>query len=353
MITLLPFKSNLLRISIKTYAPLIIIAIFLYSYIFSFLTYSNSELAFQFLTFSFILLLIYPLLEYKFDFNKIVKISGIILTFFSLLIFLLFTLNINNPLFVMIFDFLIDYGLIAIGYRGFFGSQQLFIHFGSIPFLFIPANLFFIDFLENKKARNLTIYLIMVSMILLSSSRALFLGIVLSTFLIIVNHQKNKLKFPLIISTSILFSFIVLYLFYNSTFFDLTDVSNMVKIGDASSFFSSINTFSFFFGNGLASYYFAAGRGFLIAHTENTLLDSLRYFGFPLTAVIFILLIFPSKKISFSVFNNYNLIFSIYLLMSLTNPILFNSVGAIVILWYWYKKFNNSSLYHFNNTVKA
>jgi hypothetical protein len=63
------------------------------------------------------------------------------------------------------------------------------------------------------------------------------------------------------------------------------------------------------------------------------------------TCIFFIILIFPirfnnGKWLFISPFNNdevrpYFITFIFYLMMAMTNPMLFNSYGMIVVVWYW------------------
>jgi hypothetical protein len=91
------------------------------------------------------------------------------------------------------------------------------------------------------------------------------------------------------------------------------------------------------FGEGLASYYYSSGVNQTVAHTEVTPLDLARYFGLPLTVVACLAFLFPllkrdaySGKARAAV-----VIVVIYLGISLTNPVLGNSYGLVVVLWYW------------------
>jgi hypothetical protein len=66
-------------------------------------------------------------------------------------------------------------------------------------------------------------------------------------------------------------------------------------------------------------------------------LDMVRYFGFPLAFLLYFFLIFPVFKL-----NSYKgqgkealMIFLIYVAMSMANPIFINSIGSLIILWYW------------------
>ena len=76
----------------------------------------------------------------------------------------------------------------------------------------------------------------------------------------------------------------------------------------------------------------------MAAHTENSLFDTVRYLGLILTFVTYSNILFPKINFKFPRKNIEDLIIIfIYLIMSMTNPILFNSLGGILILWYWSK----------------
>jgi hypothetical protein len=127
------------------------------------------------------------------------------------------------------------------------------------------------------------------------------------------------------------------YLLAYTTVFSLGDVGNATKVGHAESFLEHLSPSTMLFGEGLASYYYSSGVNQTVAHTEVTPLDMARYFGLPLTVLLYVALLFPilkrgaySGKARTAV-----VIFVIYLGISLTNPVLFNSYGLIVVLWYW------------------
>ena len=100
-----------------------------------------------------------------------------------------------------------------------------------------------------------------------------------------------------------------------------------------------MNFFNFFLGEGLASYYYSEGSGALKAYTEVTPLDMLRYFGFILTPILYLFLLFPSKRVRAYFGENFLffVVFFMYVVNSMTNPTMFNSYGFLIVLWYWSK----------------
>lgn len=317
-------------------APVGILLIYLYGYIKAYSSDSDLDLAFQFMIFSVMLFLIYPISENKIDFNKVIMISGLFLTFATFLLYILMVYKVefigSNTL-IKLFK---EYGSISMGYRGFFGDPTLFVHFGSAPFLFLPGCLFFKKAIDNKSLKDYVILCLIILAMVLSSSRALILGFILAALLLVFNKLKGYSKvfgtYFLLIIIAVMF----VYLGVNSSVFDLNDFSNNIKVGDAKSFFENIDVGNFVLGDGLAAYFYAGGRGSYSAHTENTLFDTLRYFGFIFTTMLYIFILFPTTNFSkIARSSDAVIIFSIYLAMSLTNPILFNSLGGLIIIWYW------------------
>ena len=162
----------------------------------------------------------------------------------------------------------------------------------------------------------------------------------------------NKILF-LAICIPIVLIFIA-YLIDNTSVFSSGDSSNFVKIGHFESFLENINFTNFLFGEGLASIYFSKGRGAMLAQTEITPVDMLRYFGFILAPLLYFVIFFPVKKLASYLGSNslYAVLFLIYVLNSFTNPTMFNSYGLLVVLWYWSKILNQSNLILVSNINK-
>ena len=341
-----------------TLAPIIILIVYIYGYIRSFASHSDQALALQFMIFTVILFLIYPIVENDVDLERIVKVCGVVLSIISLLLYIIFVKKINFIGSDSIFSFFEKYGLLAMGYRGFFGESKLFVHFGSVPFLYLPGCLYFDEYLKTRSKTILVILGIILTAMVLSTSRALVLGFMLGAVVLVVRRMKGYDKALLLIALVVVSTLALAYMLFNSSMFDASENSNRIKIGDAKSFLDNINLVNLLIGDGLGSYYFAGGRGGLRAHTENTLLDTVRYFGVILTFIIYITLTVPTTNIS-RIRENVDklLIFAIYILMSITNPILLNSVGGIIILWYWRSVYTSTieteDINEFNEYSKA
>lgn len=345
---------------ISSLAPFIIIGIFLYGFLLS-VIFGNcdSDLARQFLLSSFLLLLVFPIMNYEINFDKIIKIGGWILIICDLLfvlyaadkhsIHLLFNMEVIAPYVTrfiptQLIETIEKYSETAVGIRGFFGEGSGMIHLGTIPFLYLPICLWFNDFLDTHKLRRLIPIVISVILIIISTSRALLLLSVIMCACLFVIHANTFLgktfRFLLVAGIGI---GAVIYIAFNSTVFSPTEESNLVKIGHIFSAFSDMDVFQALFGRGLGSLYYSSGLGKVIAHTEITLLDYFRYVGIPLALTIYFQLLCPSldrigkvSGIGGSIFA-FNLILFGYLVISLTNPVLINSMGFLVIIWYWTK----------------
>lgn len=335
-VTLLQIITNR-SYTLPTVVPFIILTIFMYGFLNSLVGNSDMNLAIQFILSVFILFLIFTIQYNNIDIEKLIKLSGIVLMIANIIFYMLALNKLSFYGSDIILEKFYKYGLASVGFRGFFGEANLFYSLGTIPFLYLPACLFFKDFLRTKKKITLLIVFFMVETMIVSSSRALVIGFVLcvTTLLFLKFKGLNRVIIGILIIFIISASF--KYLYFNSSLFSIDEYSNSVKIGHTISFIHNLTFKKFFLGDGLASYYYSSGISRYVAHTEITVLDMCRYFGFILTFILYYKLIFPvCGLISCKGVSKDNIvIFLTYLIMSVTNPILFNSFGVIVILWYW------------------
>jgi hypothetical protein len=171
-----------------------------------------------------------------------------------------------------------------------------------------------------------------------TAARGLWAICLLSVFFIFLWNLKLNNRFFVILLSIPVILIGLYFILFNTTILDSSDVSNNVKFGHITSFFDNLNIVNFFIGDGLASYYYSKGTAKITAHTEVTPVDMLRYFGFILTPILYAVITFPKRKHILTEKNKvYFIIFGLWLLNSFTNPIMFNSYGLIVILWYWSK----------------
>lgn len=338
MIGLLLFKLSGKSI-LYTFSPIIIFIIFFYGFIMSLFNNVDRGLSIQMLTSVFLLFLIYPIERYKIDLDRIVKLSGIILSISTGLFYFILFMG-NGAAYEQVFmDIFNKYSSGAFGVREYGEEMTFMFHLGTVPFLFLPFSLYCIAFFKDRKLSHFFAMLIIMGAIISSASRGLifvsllsFLGIIFLNFKMVPRIILLFISLPLII-------FVLQYFILNTTVFSSDEVSNNAKIGHLTSFFNNLNLKNFIIGDGLATYHFTTGSNSLKAQTEITPLDMFRYFGFILTLLLYAAIIFPSRKLkAYSIEKGkYTMIFFLYVVLSFTNPIFFNSFGLLVVLWYWSK----------------
>lgn len=333
------FSITTPRQKIGTYAPFFIFFIFLYGYILSFFNYSSRPLSTQLLISVLVLFMIYVVTLYNINMDRIIKISGIILAIFTGIFYYVLTIG-QGTFYAEIFRSIFEqYSLGSIGERSFSEESTMMFHLGTTPFLYLPFSLYFISFLKEKTWKNFIALIILGLAILSSASRGLIIGTFLS-MLVILFFLSGKVVRLLFISITIpIIIVIIQYLNSNTLILSSTEQSNSAKIGHAISFVDQLTPMNFFTGNGLGAYYYSIGKNGLAAETEITPLDMLRYLGFLFGPLLYLVILVPSKRVSNYLGENrmYVIIFTIYLLLSFTNPILFNSFGLLIVLWYWSK----------------
>jgi hypothetical protein len=120
-----------------------------------------------------------------------------------------------------------------------------------------------------------------------------------------------------------------------ATLFDPNEASNSVKLlmlNDYAAIFSDPS--NLVFGKGLGSYEYWSGRGYKF-DTELTYLEIIRNFGLLLGGLMILLLIYPIVY-AFILHRSYKeknivLAYAAYLVMSMSNPLLFSSMGILIL----------------------
>lgn len=99
-------------------------------------------------------------------------------------------------------------------------------------------------------------------------------------------------------------------------------------------------------GDGLGGFYltsYSPTEQKMLAQTEITFLDHCRYFGIPLSLTMWLSMIFPKwngfvadiKKWKIWQVKEELTVLLIYFVWAQLNPVLFNSFGLAIVLWYW------------------
>lgn len=328
--------------------PFLLIVFFCAYYLFGLTGVQDKQLANQYFFVILSLLLIIPIYKFDISIEESFIYCSIFLSIFILYIsaqYFLSILGFELPLasfFITIFK---NYELGFIGFRNFGSFNPPMLHFISSPVLFISFSLIFIQLIERVSLVKLLQFVLLFIAIALSGSRGLVLFSLISCVALYLVTASRIRKVIIFIFVGVMSMLALSALINNGvTLFDPSEKSNSVKLGHAISFIDIINGQMLMFGNGLASVYYSIGSQAYKAQTELMILDLIRYFGLLGAIFFYVTLLFPlsitnSGKLNFhKVDINRFIIFFIYLFMASTNPILLNSFGVIVILWYWSSK---------------
>ena len=118
-------------------------------------------------------------------------------------------------------------------------------------------------------------------------------------------------------------------------------------------YFEQLNLKQGLIGDGMGSYYltsYSPTTQEMLAQTEITFLDHCRYFGIPLSMTIWLSMIFPKwngiaadvRKWKIWQAKEELAVLLIYFVWAQLNPVLFNSFGLVIVLWYWNILFSKS-----------
>ncbi|QAY35600.1 hypothetical protein ETN89_09910 [Photobacterium damselae subsp. damselae] len=223
------------------------------------------------------------------------------------------------------------YNIFSLDERNIGFGKILYSRLISVPILFVAFSQLLFEMKYNNKKPYFGLFLFSM-VIIFSFTRALiFCYLCIILFYLLHNSSIYKRAVAIILIVLSIISIVM------SGTLSLKETSNQTKIEDISNFVNHIeeNNSILLIGDGIGSYFYRTGKG-LYAKTENTVTDFVRYFGLPLTFIIFISLFFPFKFKWNSKNKFYFVSFFLYSLMSITNPTLFNSFGCIAIIWYWY-----------------
>lgn len=345
------------KITTNFIAPILILLVFFVGFCQGMVLGCDASLAKQFLLSTMLLFLIYPINHYRVDMRRVVRADSY-LYFLFYIVFLIYGLGTDmlptsavvrsaaqslgiGPI-TAIGKLLYTYGAASMGSRSFFSDSGVMIHLGSVPFLLVPVGVFADEAFRKTTEKKREIWDLLLCgfcMVLafLSTSRALMMGILCVIAMSFLYHSGAKTKLWALIAVVVAGISVVAFLLTKSNMFSMEESSNSIKMGHITGYFDFMNIKNVLIGNGLASEYYSNGAARLLAHTEITLLDYMRYFGVIPALLVYALLFFPcvGYKKKEKLFNLQFAIFAVYVFMSLTNPVLFNSVGVVAILWYW------------------
>lgn len=319
-------------------APLVIIGIFVYGFALALVNQVNLPVAVQFLFATFVLSLVYFVAAHDIDMDKL-AISGSYLLLVCTAVFWITLLLPGQPLAEAIHQFLADYNLSANSEREFFDGDLTFtLQLGTAPFLFIGFCV--IGMRLITPARRATDWLalpLLFAGIVVSGQRALIGITLLYAAYLWMTFTRRSRRWMVIVALMLLAVAVWVAVLADSNVFSSNEESNSVKIGHFLSYLDDMTPGSALFGRGLASYYYSSGSHSMKSDTELTPIDLCRYFGIPLTLVVYAVLFLPLRGLWRLARRRwgYTVAMLLFTLLSMSNPVMLNSFGLLVVIWYW------------------
>lgn len=321
-------------------SPIMIFFVFLYGLILSLINPNDHALAMQLILSSAILFLIHFVFYYNLNIDDAVEICGKIMIGVTL-IYWICVLFYDIP---GVSDWILWFNEISqsdSAERDYVGNGLVrTFALGSAPFIYLPWCLVLMRLSQKIKWMDFFWAILYAFVIILSGARGIMvISFLFMCYIFISNGSSIIYKFISSFVVMIALISLVLFSISNTMVFGSEETSNAVKIGHFESFLEQLTWVNGLWGNGLGSYYFSSGSGILKSQTELTPIDLVRYVGFPLAFLVYIFLLFPRlhRKFFRKQFQPIIVIFFLYLVLSFTNPVLFNSVGMLVVIWYWHK----------------
>jgi hypothetical protein len=339
ILTIVAVGPSLASGFVCTWAPITVQAIFSFGFIVSLFGRADQDLSQQFVRAPAVLFLIYLIHHYGIDVDRIARWSGVMLSVATGFFYVVLYEESSFPMSQAVIRVFLENSAGAAGRRTVLTEESFFFSLATLPFLFLPFLLFVRSLLRRPKVGD-AIGLLLVSVpIVLSTSRGVILCSVAGALCLVIMSKRRAVRAIAGTIGVCVFAIALTLLAQNSAVFSTEEGGNNRKIGHAVSFVDNLSARGILIGDGLAAFYFSKGLGYETPHTEITPLDMLRYFGFVLTPILFFVLIAPSRAALRALGRDPEVVvvFLLYLVLSCTNPVLFNSSGLLVVLWYWSK----------------
>ncbi len=281
---------------------------------------------------SFFVFFVLSFFSYR-EFEKPFFISLVLLTFLSLLIYVLAIYDYRS-IGKLITYLSYDVHNALIGRRA-YGNWIIFmVYYKTVALLIL-----LIGYLLSKKSYTLSFLSIVV--LFISGTRAnMFAALSIPAFYFFLTGNK---KMKIILGISFLCGIIMILPFISHVLLSPTGQSNSVKIGHFHSymnFFGSSPQF-FIFGSGAGTSFYSTGNHAFDLNTELVPFDLIMYVGIFFTLLFYVFLLLPlprmmkmDKTIAFS--------YLMYLIVATTNPLLISSTGFLAISFGYLYAYKNT-----------
>jgi hypothetical protein len=248
-------------------------------------------------------------------------------------------LTINPSSFITISNYLDVKDVAKFSNRNFYGYEVVMLYYRTSPLLVFPLAYYCSRFFyQNKKFINIVLVILFLFTLILSGTRANMLSgafIVIYFLFDFLVKKRNKLPFLI---TCVIMIFVMVSFLKTLSFSD-TESSSEVKAGHMASYMMLFEQHPQYliWGAGLGSTFYTSGLSAFTSQTELTYIDLVRWFGIPITLILFFLLLYPiifmysNNKIHKN--NKYLIIAYIgYLFIAGTNPLLVSSTGMLAVI---------------------
>jgi len=233
-----------------------------------------------------------------------------------------------------------SYQILKVGQRSFSSLHSFFqVYYVSSPLLLISLAYYSGSFFSYHSKNLFTFLLLLLSFfgLICSGTKSNYVCAFLipASFLIFYSAKNYKLISAVILSvTSILYKFRDLFLINSNSNFDTANHIKLNLLHEYSSIFS--NTSTLLWGDGLGRYRFWLAKNSFYFISEWTYLEIIRWFGVFLCLPIFFILGYPFFYFFRNVNESQRLVYLIfaytfYLLISIVNPLLFSSLGILLL----------------------
>lgn len=275
--------------------------------------------------------IIFFLLKVRFnDIIRILFINGMILSFLTILIFIIS--QYNSALFSIIYDTSLEFDNILISQRSYYGFNILGVYFKAGPLIFFSYT-YALYFLSRSLWRNISIALSLFSLLIAGSRMPMLIAICLS-IVYIFDELRNHKKLRLLITTIFGISLIILVIILAS---ETDEISNSIKYSNISCYVEDISRgTNAFLGAGLGSVFYASGWGIYMPASELTYFDLVRIYGLPIASIFIYLVFYPviftyinRNRISLK-YKRFIVSYFMYMIIAGTNPLLISSTGMLV-----------------------
>jgi len=297
----------------------------------------DTEISVQLALSPVVLLLINFIVARRLDFDRIAVGGSFLLLICTALFWA--SLDMTLPFSEQIYQLFMDYNYSGAVDREFFdGGATFTLQLGTAPWLFVGFCVVGMRLFSPRRQRwdGLKFALIAVG-ILVSGLRGLIGITLLYAMYLSIKAMAPRYRWMGVLAIMLLAWIAWVAVLGDSQVFSSKEESNSVKLGHFQSYLRQLTWLNGLFGEGLGSYYYSTGTASLRSYTELTPIDMARYLGIPLTLVLYAALIFPLRGAWRYTRRQggYTIAILLFTALSISNPVMFNSYGLLVVVWYW------------------